>query len=85
MATLQLYTTEHCQLCETALELILACPALAGHELELIDIAVESDFMARYGERIPVLRSGSRELDWPFGRTDLESLSREIEKAPRDR
>lgn len=84
MATLQLYTTEHCGLCEQALELILASPALAGHELELVDVALESDLLGRYGTRIPVLRSGDRELNWPFVATDLEALAREIEEAPRD-
>ncbi len=82
MATLQLYTTEHCHLCEMALQLVLASPALAGHELELIDIAVESELIARYGHRIPVLRGGRRELDWPFGAAEIDTLSRELEEAP---
>lgn len=39
-----------------------------------MDIAEDDALLARYGERIPVLRAGERELGWPFGLLDLLRL-----------
>ena len=60
-----LYTTAGCHLCERARKLLLDVdPALRIHA---VDIAEDDTLMARYAERIPVVRRGRRELAWPFG------------------
>lgn len=59
-----LYGTEHCHLCESALEII----GLAGLAVTLIDIVDNDHFFLKYGMRIPVLQRTDTlaELDWPF-------------------
>ena len=67
--TLQLLGTAGCHLCEQAEELLLPISLQCGKPLTLIDIADGDQaeiLVARYGLRIPVLRCGERELDWPF-------------------
>lgn len=60
-----LYTTSGCHLCARAREILLDVdPAL---EIHAVDIAEDDTLMAEYGERIPVVRRGRRELAWPFG------------------
>lgn len=68
MARVALYTTEHCSLCDQVLDLLLSMPEAAGVRLEVVDIAGDDALMARYGERIPVLRANDRELRAPFDR-----------------
>lgn len=69
---LVLLTTEGCHLCEQALAVIQrAAPAA---EIELLDIAGDDALIDAYGERIPVLRAGQRELAWPFGLLDVRAL-----------
>ena len=71
MQRLILYSTQHCHLCEQALDLLLSQPGLRGVQLDVIDVASTDALMERYGPRIPVLRLGDRELDAPFDRDDL--------------
>lgn len=60
-----LYTTVGCHLCERAREILRDVdPALNIH---VVDIADDDTLMAEFGERIPVVRRGGRELAWPFG------------------
>jgi len=68
MAQVVLYTTEHCRLCDEALELLIGLPEAAGVQLEVVDIYGDDALVARYGEAIPVLRSNDRELTAPFDR-----------------
>ncbi|MCU5786865.1 hypothetical protein B27N_01868 [Alcanivorax marinus] len=42
--------------------------------LHAVDIAEDDTLIAEYGERIPVLRRGERELGWPFGLLDVSAL-----------
>ncbi len=70
--TLVLLTTTGCHLCEQAQALIRR--AAPGVDVELLDIATDDALIARYGERIPVLRCGERELAWPFGLLDIRAL-----------
>lgn len=68
----ELLTTEGCHLCDQALAVIQrAAPAL---QLTLTDIAEDDDLIARYGEKIPVLRMANTELCWPFGLLDVRML-----------
>jgi glutaredoxin len=65
----ELLTTAGCHLCEQAQALIQrAAPRL---ELVLVDIGEDDVLIEQYGTRIPVLRQGGRELDWPFSLLDV--------------
>lgn len=79
-AELVLYSTDHCTLCDRALELLLSMPELAGRSVRVVDVADDVDLTLRYGERLPVLVApdGARdvELDWPFVATDVLGLIR---------
>ena len=66
-----LYSTDHCSLCDEALELIFSMPELAGHSVRVVDVALDEDLLERFGERLPVLEiqagdAAERILDWPF-------------------
>ena len=65
-ANLVLYSTDHCTMCERALELLFSMPELQGFILQVIDVADDQALTERYGERLPVLQAGDMELDWPF-------------------
>ncbi|NCF44627.1 MAG: glutaredoxin family protein [Proteobacteria bacterium] len=73
MPQLVLYSTAHCGLCDSALELVIGLPAAAGMQLQVIDIAHDDALLERYGERIPVFRLGHRELQAPI---DADGLAR---------
>ncbi|MGD8832384.1 MAG: glutaredoxin family protein [Pseudomonadales bacterium] len=67
--------TDHCTLCEEALELLLSMPELAGHSVSVVDVAEDEGLVARYGERLPVLQVVTEtrvvELDWPFAAREI--------------
>lgn len=67
---LQLYGTDGCHLCHDAQTLL--------HQLNLnwldIDIIDDDDLLEQYGTRIPVLRLGHQELNWPFQQEDVLKL-----------
>ncbi|TBW56732.1 glutaredoxin family protein [Marinobacter halodurans] len=67
------YTTDNCQLCGLAETLLVQTPMDPPIPVDVVDIAQSTELVARYGERIPVLRraDNGRELDWPFTRDDL--------------
>ncbi len=71
-----LMSTDHCTLCEEALALLFEIPELAGRRLAVVDVAEDPALVERYGERLPVLRIGERELDWPFDRQDAVAALR---------
>jgi hypothetical protein len=67
-----LFSTDHCTLCDEALELLLSMPELAGHSVRVIDIAEDPALVDRYAELIPVLQiqgmadESAVRLCWPF-------------------
>jgi hypothetical protein len=63
---LVLLSTDHCSLCERALDLLLSMPELRGWQLQVVDVADDDGLQARFGARLPVLLAGNRELPWPF-------------------
>lgn len=77
-ATLVLYSTLGCHLCEQAETLLQSLPLSAPLPIDVVDISDDDTLLQRYGTRIPVLGweetstsevSGTyqcRELDWPF-------------------
>lgn len=73
-ARLILLSTDHCTLCDAALDLLASMPELRGRALQVVDVANDEALLERYGPRLPVLLAGSRELDWPFAREDVAGL-----------
>ncbi|MDA1076306.1 MAG: glutaredoxin family protein [Proteobacteria bacterium] len=71
--TLTLFSTDHCRLCDQAFDLLASMPDLAGQTLDVVDVAHDDDLLARYGERLPVLKWGSAELAWPFTRDTVRA------------
>ena len=67
---LTLYSTDHCTLCDQALELLFSMPELAGQSVRVVDVAMDDTLTAQYGERLPVLEVSTGKtqllLDWPF-------------------
>lgn len=67
-----LYQRDYCHLCDQALD-VLARARVPDFESVFIDD--DEALEARYGLRVPVLRSDDgRELDWPFTVEALRSL-----------
>tara|TARA_B100000029_G_C17389629_1_gene892878 strand:+ start:253 stop:510 length:258 start_codon:yes stop_codon:yes gene_type:complete len=73
-----LYSTDHCSLCDKALDLLLSMPELAGAALSVVDVALDDELLGRFGERVPVLcvrgPGLDSELEWPFDAATLRSL-----------
>ncbi|MET0548723.1 MAG: glutaredoxin family protein [Xanthomonas sp.] len=62
--SLTLYQRDDCHLCDQALQ-VLAQARVAEPDSVFIDD--DATLEARYGVRVPVLRTADgRELDWPF-------------------
>jgi hypothetical protein len=68
---LVMLSTDHCTLCERALDLLLSMPELRGWQLQVVDVAGDDVLGEQYGERLPVLLHDARELGWPFAATDV--------------
>ncbi len=71
MLSLELLSTEHCSLCEQALDLLLSMPEVAGLELVVVDIADNPQLASVYAEHIPVLRALDQELAAPFAAKEV--------------
>lgn len=70
----ELLTTAGCHLCEQAEEMVGRVAPQC--QLLRVDIGDNDDSIERYGYRIPVLRAGGREIDWPFSLLDLQAFLR---------
>ncbi|MEM7219109.1 MAG: glutaredoxin family protein [Pseudomonadota bacterium] len=77
---LLLYSTAHCSACEQALDLLFGHRAVAGLQLQVVEVADDDELLARYGEHVPVLRvaigrrrDGAGELRWPFTADDIDA------------
>lgn len=70
-----LYGTEHCQLCDEALEIVEQSLEDRDYHLEIVDISACDQLMEQYAYSIPVLKylDNERELNWPF--TDSEVIA----------
>jgi len=73
MLRLTLFQRDDCHLCDLALEVLAQARA---PEFESVFIDGDEVLEARYGERVPVLRDETRdvELDWPFDADALRGL-----------
>ncbi len=84
---LVLYSTDHCTLCDQALELLFSMPELAGQSVRVMDVATDDALLARYGERLPVLALAddsalpASELDWPFDASSILGLLEPVSSA----
>lgn len=73
--------TDHCELCNAALDWLLASPLARGLPLSTVDVSTDPRLFERYAERVPVLvlRRGEQifgELGWPFTEQAFETLLR---------
>ncbi len=79
-ATVYLYSTLGCHLCEQAKAVLW--PVLSHYQLRLqeIDIAEDDALIERYGVRIPVLgvANQSAELNWPFDSQQVDAFLVEV-------
>jgi hypothetical protein len=66
-------STSGCHLCDQAIEIIVSSLNPALHSVDVLDIALDDELVARYGRWIPVLvdASSGQELGWPFDRARL--------------
>ncbi len=80
MQTLLLYTTAGCHLCEQAETLLVQLLDRQWWQLQPVEIATNSELMARYGTSIPVLASGRRTLGWPFTAADVIAFLQEVQQ-----
>lgn len=83
-------TTDHCALCDAALDWLLAAPLARGLKLGTIDISTDEGLFERYAERVPVLvlccdGIVQGELNWPFTEAALEKLLRSPDLTAGDR
>ena len=70
-----LYVGSHCHLCEQARQLISPVLDELGWQCEEVSITDDTDLMALYGLRIPVLKTpGSVEKGWPFAEGQVRRL-----------
>lgn len=60
---LALIQRDDCALCDAAWEVLHAAGV---RDFEPVHIDGDPLLEDRYGSRVPVLRDGTRELDWPF-------------------
>ena len=58
-----LYQRDDCHLCDLALDVLAAAPV---RDVTSCFIEDDATLERRYGQRVPVLCHGDRELDWPF-------------------
>lgn len=76
-ASLILFHTAGCHLCELADAIAAPLARAAGVHLERVDIIDSEGLLERYGTRIPVLRGAGEhdeELGWPFDAADVSRL-----------
>ena len=73
-----LFSTDHCTLCEEALDLLFSMPELAGCSVRVVDIAGDDRLTEAYAEELPVLKlicNGVEEVvRWPFDRAAVVAL-----------
>lgn len=74
LQTLRLYGHSYCSLCETMHARLLGLAGELGFALELVDIHDDAALEARFGERVPVLCAGDREICHHF--LDEQALRR---------
>ena len=59
---LTLYSRNYCHLCDEMVAALLELQDRARFALEIVDVDADPRLEQRFGERVPVLMSGAREL-----------------------
>ena len=77
-ATLRFHTRPGCTLCQKAWPVAQELARRHGLELRPVDVSGDPELEVRYGERIPVLVLGERELGW--GLLSARALEREFSR-----
>ncbi|MEW5708984.1 MAG: glutaredoxin family protein [Pseudomonadota bacterium] len=70
--SLTLYSRAYCHLCEEMERALAALAPVLGFRVEVVDVDADPRLERRYGERVPVLAAGERELC--YYRLDLQAL-----------
>lgn len=70
--SLTLYSRAYCHLCEEMERALGALAPVLGFRVEVVDVDADPRLERRYGERVPVLAAGERELC--CYRLDLQAL-----------
>ena len=71
-----LYGTLGCHLCDDALALGRATLP-KGVSIKQIDIVEDENLMNAMATRIPVMKMGNYELNWPFEASDIQEVWRQ--------
>ena len=76
-ARLVLYGTSGCSLCVEALEMAVPIAQAFGWAVEEVDVAEDDSLLARFGDRVPVLRRSDteEELGWPFDARAVQEIA----------
>ncbi len=53
---------------------LASMPDLRGATLQTLEVTADDALFERYAERVPVLRVGAAEMDWPFAAERLRRL-----------
>jgi len=78
MKEIVFYTTQHCSLCEAAMDALLALPEAQGSQLRTIDVAESDALMEQFGALIPVVAVGESRLAAPFDQAMLQQWLRDL-------
>lgn len=74
MPTLTLYTKPDCSLCDDAQAALDRVRVRTPFELKVVDISIDPELAARYGERIPVvLVDGEEAWEYVVDERELET------------
>lgn len=83
MASVYLYSTLGCHLCEQAK--VILWPLLGQYQFKLVevDIAESDKLIESYGVRIPVVGApdSAEELNWPFTAEDVDKFFAKLTKS----
>lgn len=71
-----LYSTEHCHLCEQAVQLLINLQHEYAIQWKTTEISDDDNLVDLYGIRIPVIKcmKTEAELNWPFTQADIVKL-----------
>ena len=78
---LTLLVRAYCHLCDEMREALAPLTAENGATVELIDVDADPGLEARWGDKVPVLLAGSRELC--HFKLDRAALARHLSRASR--
>ena len=83
MIRLLLLSTSGCHLCEQAEQIIDDCLPNDSVTVEVIDIAEQEQWQARYAVRIPVLfyPETQQDLGWPFEQAQVRAFIEALQQS----